>query len=61
MAFLSDCSGSFTPDLFIKNEDDVKESVNNINLITSYSLEILILEFGDWLESFGHSFEFVIN
>ena len=38
-------------------ENDVKESVNNINLLTSYCLEISILEFGDRLELFGHSFE----
>ena len=38
-------------------EDDVKkESFNNINLVT-YSLELLILEFGDKLELIGHSFE----
>ena len=34
-------------------EDDVKkESFNNINLVT-YSLELLILEFGDKLELIG--------
>ena len=38
-------------------EEDVKESVNNVNLVTSYSLELLIFEFGDLLELFGHSFE----
>ena len=38
-------------------EDDVNESVNNINLMTSYSLEISILKFGDRLELFSQSFE----
>lgn len=26
MAFLADCSESFTPELFIKNKEDVEES-----------------------------------
>ena len=42
-------------------ENDVKERVSNINLLTSYSLEIAILVFADRLNLFGHSFELVIN
>ena len=42
-------------------EDDVNESVNNINLMASYSLEISILKFDDRLELFGFSFQLVIN